>query len=285
MTAGISPYLPLLPYAAIAVFVLVMIALGLVRRPQGKPRRWPLPTFGVLVVVIVIHMSLLGGAQDQPARRAQPPGRAVVSLPTLLAVVGVPVAVVLGWVAWKVARVYDRDVARAWERRDRGDRDGAIAGLREAIAEKGPSVKRFNGLGALLIDAGEHDEACRVLRQAFAINPEASRDTLAIAVLQAGDPVEAEALYRPIVERKTPGPGPVHLANYAHVLAQLGRLDEAESYLDRADALLASGSGHYYLGGLKATVRKQVAENRAKIAELRGTRKDEIDLSPEIENR
>lgn len=281
-------FLHLAPYVAITIFVVAMIVRDLVRKlrgePRRQPRRWPTLTFIGLMVLILAHGSLISPSRDRPDR---PKPRQFATTPAAgFLVFGVPVAAVLGLLAWQVGRQlvrhYDRDVAHAWKRRNQGDRDGAIADLRAAIAAKGPSAKRWNGLGVLLMDAGDWDEARRVFEQAFAIDPQLSRGNLAITLLNMDDPTGAEALYRPIIEARKPEPGPMELANYAHFLARLNRLDEAESYLDRADALLAPGSKRYYLGGFKAQLQSQIAEGRAKLAELRGTKKVGIDPFPEL---
>ncbi|MFO0956017.1 MAG: tetratricopeptide repeat protein [Isosphaeraceae bacterium] len=207
----------------------------------------------------------------------------------------------IAWYAAVIARqwlqTYDRDVALAWKRKGRGDRAGAIADLRGAIAAKGPSAKRSNGLGMLLAEEGEWEEARRAFEEAFALDPENSRGNLGIALLNTGDPAGAELLYRPLIEQirraseprdlaeyrpvvNEPVLAPLALANYARILSKLDRHDEAGAYFDRAEAALEK---YLYLAAdLKDLVRSEIADGRAKLAELRGIKKDGIDLFPEL---
>jgi tetratricopeptide (TPR) repeat protein len=152
---------------------------------------------------------------------------------------------------------------QAGERRAAGDLPGAIAAQREALtlreAALGPDAPDVAAtqttLAGLYAAADRYAAAEPLLRRALAIReqtlgPDApltalSRNNLALLLAASGDTAEAELLYLQAIaalEGGDPGDLATVLDNYAALLDDTGRPDEARSTEQRAAVLRAASA-------------------------------------------
>ncbi len=114
-------------------------------------------------------------------------------------------------------------------RYQRGELAEAIAAHRRAIALKPDLAAARNNLAVVLRTAGQHDDAIATLREAVCGRPAyaAAWHNLADTLAGTGALAQAEEAYNNAL-RVAENPVPVRVA-FAHLLAHLGRNDEAEA--------------------------------------------------------
>lgn len=132
----------------------------------------------------------------------------------------------------------DPIIARALKRADGGDVDGAIGELRGGIETRGAKPNRLNALGCLYLQKDAPQDALGWFLEAedrggrrpvFQVNR-------AVALRKLGRLEESAAILGDVCSRVEKEPAFACL--YCHVLADLGRRDEASDQLRRAEELI-----------------------------------------------
>ncbi|MEP0202188.1 MAG: tetratricopeptide repeat protein [Halioglobus sp.] len=104
-----------------------------------------------------------------------------------------------------------------------------------AVLQNGTSSKAFTGLGFVLWQQGQLDEAISSLLQAIKTNPTnaSAYDQLAAIYVQEGQLEEASATYRLLITNQ---PSAVAYEKLAQLLSRMGKADEAQKTLEMAAA-------------------------------------------------
>jgi tetratricopeptide (TPR) repeat protein len=107
--------------------------------------------------------------------------------------------------------------------------------LRAALAKR-PSAPAYTGLGIVQWRLGQREEAIASVRAAIEVDPKnaAAYDTLGTLFIEQGKLDEAASVYRRLIENQ---PSAAAHEKLAQVLLRLGRGDEAQRELARAQAL------------------------------------------------
>ena len=105
-----------------------------------------------------------------------------------------------------------------------------------AILENNPGSQAYTGLGIVLWQQGQADEAIANLQNAIKTDPKnaAAYDQLGTIQVQQGKLEEAASTYRSLVRNQ---PSAAAHQELAQVLGRLGRTDEARKELEMAKAL------------------------------------------------
>jgi len=114
-----------------------------------------------------------------------------------------------------------------------GDRAGAEAAYREALAANPDDLPALGGLGVLLVQSGRHQEAVAPLERAVALAPAEAQGqvNLGSAYASAGRLPEAITAFRRALARS---PDDLHAwRNLSAALLRTGELDEAAAAIDR----------------------------------------------------
>lgn len=170
----------------------------------------------------------------------------------------------VGWLLWKHS--FSKPARRA-RRAHGGEVDAVIAELEREIAERGPSATLFCELGRCRILKQEYSLALPLLRKAHELSPKSQshRSDLALVLLQLGLCDEAEPLYAELTRGESQNP--FDYSSHASALAGLGRFNEAEAMLTRAEDVLREtklvGDTRDFFASSIEHVRAQVARLRA----------------------
>ncbi len=241
----------------------------IVARASGAPK--PAPAWvWLLLVLMIAGLFRVFVPINKRGRAAPPPSPAANWI--CAAVAAVPVI----YVVVAIARVWlthrDPDVKDANLRAQAGDVDGAMLDLERAIAAKGPSANRLNGLGLLRAGTLDWPAALPLFREASALAPKRLdiRNNLGIALLKNDDPVEAAAVLSDAVVRN-PNKDPVHLTNHALALIALGWLDEAGAQIEAAQAAL-NNTKYLSTQDIRGQIQAAIDEARVKLAEAWGNK-------------
>ncbi|MEP4487128.1 MAG: tetratricopeptide repeat protein [Halioglobus sp.] len=102
-----------------------------------------------------------------------------------------------------------------------------------AVLQKGPSSKAYTGLGFVLWQQDQLDEAISSLNQAIQTNPTnaSAYDQLAAIYVQEGQLEEASATYRLLIRNQ---PSANAYEKLAQLLSRMGKTDEAQKTLEMA---------------------------------------------------
>jgi len=153
------------------------------------------------------------------------------------AVFGATIAIVGSVIAVKLFRHYDRGVNRALERANALDLEGAVAELRAQVEAKGLSAARANALGLLLLKSEDWEGANQMFDEAerFGMDRAILRNNRGIALLDSSN---FEAAFPLLEEVARANPNEIaYQCNLCLVLAELGRLEEAQKELSRIEDL------------------------------------------------
>ena len=121
-----------------------------------------------------------------------------------------------------------------------GEPEEALPRLEEAVRRGARDAETYHALGLVRVHLKDLDGASEAYERGLAADPASTENLLGLATVAVvkGDPRRALAAYDRIVARK-PAYAGAELGR-AWALARLGRRDEAERALDRAEALGAS---------------------------------------------
>lgn len=251
--------------------------------PPPKPTReeaiaqgTAVPAWGwLLVVATIAGITFFWRPEGRKPGAAPPPNGGGLS-PALWICPGAfaaMVALAFGAAYVRYRRAGGPAIARAFRKSEGGDVDGAIADIRGEIERRGDDVQRLNALGMLLVKQGDPGAAIAEFKAAMALAPDQRvvKQNLAIAIQEAGDPASAEAILAELIA--DPGlDSKLILCNHAQVLIVLGRLDEAETQLDRAEEILAAETS-LVQRRLNRAYPAMIAGARSRLAEARGVPK------------
>jgi Flp pilus assembly protein TadD len=160
-------------------------------------------------------------------------------------------------------RNYDRDVNKAIKLHNAGDKEGAIAWLKAASEGRRPSANRSNTLGIFSIVREDWAGAYQAFLEAEAIGgrqaPFLANQGLALWKLGRLD--EAEPLLR---QASAMAPtDPTIACNLGHVLADLGRIDDASRQLSIAE--MAYEKYIVFPRSAKVPIGQEIAKLREKL--------------------
>ncbi|MFI5456890.1 MAG: tetratricopeptide repeat protein [Isosphaerales bacterium] len=150
-------------------------------------------------------------------------------------VFGATIAIVGLVIAVKLFRHYDRGVNRAYERANTGDVEGAVAELRAQVEAKGLSAARANALGCLLIKRKDWQGANDMFDEAerFGMDRTVVRNNQGKALMESAN---YDAAFPLLEEVARANPNELtYQCNLCLVLAELGRVEEAQKQLSRIE--------------------------------------------------
>jgi hypothetical protein len=197
----------------------------------NPPSRWP----WVVYIIAIMGTSFLFSVLTLPGRFGNSLDGARPYM--LFALVGGCGAGFASWTAVLMLRYRDREVERIIQRAREGETDVAIEELRALIDIKGPSLARANALGILLATRERWEEADRWLAEAERLGGRAPW-LLASRALVLGKMGRGEEALALLDEARGREPENLIVAvNTCHVLAGLGRSDEAREALSHAEEI------------------------------------------------
>ena len=270
------PYVFLLFAAFIAFIVHILYR----RKSRGEPptvvpKEPPAPTNPVspwvwMIVIFMILGTVYSFSTKQKGGQADAgtisPLWLFLIIPGLLAVFVAAIWLKFLW------QNHDRDVSRANRLADSDDVEGAIRDLTKAIAARGPSPKRLNGLAMLHFRKQDFPAAVPLLKQGYAMAPRdlGLRNNLAIALQNLERHGEAEPILEALAAEYPNQPA--ILNNLAVLRLKQGRIDEAEARWSAAEAVhrrtrYLSTSNRQAIDAVLADLRSQIAKARGEAAE------------------
>jgi len=150
--------------------------------------------------------------------------------------------------------------------RTKGDITGSIVLLRMAISHRADFPEAHHSLGNALVDAAQPEEAIACFRRAIALRPDYTDcwRSLAVTLFWSGDKPAALEAFEALAQR---APMPIDLLNYAILLSQFDRKDEALTHCERVIILDPHLAGAYRL---RAEARSEMDGMQAEaIADMR----------------